>query len=174
MKQELFGSLFLVVLFSVTVFGQDQGKYIIGSEKKLEMIVHIMGEVRKPGEYRVEDNTNLVELISKAGGPTQFSSLSSVRITRIGLMNSASNGGNGNPDRSVKSNYQFGKRIMKINVNDYLNNENYKDRVPILLPGDVVFVPRNKWFTWRNVVSIARDLSVIASVYFIYLRATNE
>jgi len=63
MKQELFGSLFLVVLFSVTVFGQDQDKYLIGSEKKLEMIVHIMGEVRKPGEYRVEDDTNLVELM---------------------------------------------------------------------------------------------------------------
>ncbi len=79
MKQELFGSLFLVVLFSVTVFGQDQEKYLIGTEKKLEMIVHIMGEVGKPGEYRVEDNTNLVELISKAGGPTQFSSLSGVK-----------------------------------------------------------------------------------------------
>lgn len=174
MKQELFGSLFLVVLFSVTVFGQDQEKYIIGSEPKLEMIVHIMGEVRKPGEYRVEDNTNLVELISKAGGPTQFSNLGGVKITRIGLMSSALNGGNGKSDRSAMPNYQVGKRILKINVNDYLNNENYRDRVPTLRPGDVVFVPRNAWFRWRNVVSVARDLSVIASVYFIYLRATNE
>ena len=174
MKQELFGSLFLVVLFSVTVFGQDQDKYIIGSEKKLEMIVHIMGEVRKPGEYRVEDSTNLVELISKAGGPTQYSNLGGVRITRIGLMSSASNGGNGKSDRSAMPNYQVGKRILKININDYLNNENYRDRVPTLRPGDVVFVPRNAWFRWRNVVSVARDLSVIASVYFIYLRATKE
>ena len=174
MKQELFGSLFLVVLFSVTVFGQDQDKYIIGSEEKLEMIVHIMGEVRKPGEYRVEDNTNLVELISKAGGPTQYSNLGGVRITRIGLMISASNGGNGKSDRSARPDYQVGKRILKINVNDYLNNENYRDLVPTLQPGDVVFVPRNTWFRWRNVVSVARDLSVIASVYFIYLRATKE
>ena len=174
MKQKILGSLFLVVLFSGTIFGQDQGKYIIGSEKKLEMIVHIMGEVRKPGEYRVEDNTNLVELISKAGGPTQFSNLGGVKITRIGLMSSASNGGNGKSDGSARSNLKFGKRIIKINVDDYLNDENYRDRVPTLQPGDVVFVPRNTWFRWRNVVSVARDLSVIASVYFIYLRATND
>ena len=108
MKQELFGSLFLVVLFSVTVFGQDREKYLIGSEKKLEMIVHIMGEVRKPGEYRVEDNTTLLELISKAGGPTQFASLGGVKITRIGLMSSASNGGNGKSDRLERSNHKFG------------------------------------------------------------------
>ena len=81
MKQELFGSLFLVVLFSVTVFGQDQDKYIIGSEKKLEMIVHIMGEVRKPGEYRVEDNTNLVELISKAGAVDPLSNQFNIPTT---------------------------------------------------------------------------------------------
>jgi len=64
----------------------------------------------------------------------------------------------------------FGKRVIKINIGDYLTEENYKDRVPTLQPGDVVFVPRNNWFRWRNFISIARDLSAIAGLYYFVSR----
>ena len=174
MKQKILGFLFLIIFFAGTTYGQDKEKYLFGTEQKLEMIVHVFGEVRQPGEFRVEDKTNVLELISKAGGPTQFSNLAGIKITRLGLIDSASNGSNGKSDRSAGSSYKFGKRIIKINVDDYLNDDNYRDRMLTLQPGDVVFVPRNKWFRWRNIVSVARDLSVIVSVYFIYLRATKE
>ncbi len=174
MKQKILGFLFLLIFFAGTIYGQEKEKYIFGTEQKLEMIVHVFGEVRQPGEFRVDDNTNVLELISKAGGPTQFSNLAGIRITRFGLIDSASKGNDGKSARSAGSNYKFGKRIIKINIDDYLNDDNYRDRMPILHPGDVVFVPRNNWYRWRNIVGVARDLSVIVSVYFIYLRATQD
>ena len=58
------------------------GDYFLGDEEKLEMVVHIWGEVKEPGEFRVSYETNVVELISKAGGPTEFANLSKIRLTR--------------------------------------------------------------------------------------------
>ena len=54
--------------------------YLIGEEQRLEIIVHVWGEVRQPGEKRVPDGTNILEVISKAGGPTEFSNLSKVLL----------------------------------------------------------------------------------------------
>src|SRR6187455_903694 len=57
--------------------------YLLPQEQGLEMMVHILGEVQKPGEYRVPDNTDLLELLAKAGGPTEFANLSWVKIRRV-------------------------------------------------------------------------------------------
>ncbi|MFQ5605361.1 MAG: polysaccharide biosynthesis/export family protein [bacterium] len=129
------------------------------------MIVHIIGEVKRPGEYRVDDNTNIMELISKAGGPTEFSNLNSVSITRVDF-DVSTNGKNG------YSHIKKGNKIIKYNVHDYLT-KSYKALPPILKPGDIILIPRNSWHKWRNAFTIVRDLSVIASVYFLYLRSTK-
>ncbi len=64
-------SWFFVSLFLLGQLGaQEKERYLLGDEQKLEMIVHVFGEVARPGEYRVADDTNVLELISKAGGPT--------------------------------------------------------------------------------------------------------
>lgn len=168
---------FVYFIFSITfvgrVSGQEKEKYILGGEQKLKMVVHIWGAVKSPGEYQVSDDTNVLELISKAGGPTEFSKLSSVRLTRIEPQLYFKNNGSYNEKNgSNNSKFRVGKRIIKINIDNYLKKENASSP-PVLQPGDVIYIPRNNWFRWRNVVAVARDLSVIASVYFIYLRATR-
>ena len=45
---------------------------------------------------------------------------------------------------------------------------------PILRPGDVVLVPKNAWHKWKDISAIVRDVSVVASVYFLYLRSTRD
>src|SRR5262245_62577333 len=64
-------------------FAQERSGYLPGEHQGLEMMVHIIGEVQKPGEYRVPDQTDLLQLLSKAGGPTQFSRLSAVSVRRM-------------------------------------------------------------------------------------------
>ena len=46
--------------------------------------------------------------------------------------------------------------------------------IPTLQPGDVVVVPRNGFSKWKSVAGILRDLSVVASAYFLYLRTTKD
>jgi hypothetical protein len=45
------------------IIRKDQ--YQIGPDERLLITVHIWGEVRKPGEYLVPDDTDILELISK-------------------------------------------------------------------------------------------------------------
>jgi hypothetical protein len=77
-----------VVLAAPPANAQDRPNYIVGEPQGLEMLVHIVGEVQRPGEYRVRDRTNLLELFSKAGGPTEFSKMSTVTIRRAPMFRS--------------------------------------------------------------------------------------
>ena len=126
------------------------------------MIVHIMGEVQKPGEYRVADHTDLLELLANAGGPTQFSKLGVVSIRRVPTWIA--------PEGTIGAAAPR-PSILRVDINEILHNPNVA--APVLQPGDVIFVPRNSWATWKDIAAVMRDISVVASAYFLYLNATN-
>ena len=78
--------LFFILFVVYTCYSQQElikkDQYQIGPDERLLITVHIWGEVIKPGEYLVPDDTDLLELISKAGGPTEYSDLKNIKITR--------------------------------------------------------------------------------------------
>jgi len=128
------------------------------------MIVHIIGNVQKPGEYRVPDHTNLLELLSKAGGPTEFSRLSEVTVRRsVGSWRVADTQGSYPAPRVA---------ILHINLERAMR-DSAAAPPPLLRPGDVIFVPKNSRQKWLDVSTVVRDLSIVASSYFLYLRATK-
>ena len=51
-------------------------------EEQLLIKVNIWGHVSKPGQYMVPSTTDLVSLISFAGGPTENAKLRDIRIVR--------------------------------------------------------------------------------------------
>lgn len=150
-------------LAPMTVSAQERSGYLQGEHQGLEMIVHIMGEVQKPGEYRVADHTNLLELLANAGGPTQFSKLGVVSIRRVPTWIAPENTSGAPAPRPS---------ILRVDVNELLHDANIA--APALQPGDVVFVPKNSWSTWKDVASVMRDISVVASAYFLYLNAVKD
>jgi len=156
-----------VVLFAICFWAglteaQERTGYLQGERQGLEMMVHIIGEVQKPGEYRVPDQTDLLELLSKAGGPTQFSRLSAVSVRRATAARPVAAVTAGAPPRT---------EIIHVNMEDLLRKQ---ETTPLVLqPGDVVFVPKNGWHKWKDVSGVIRDLSVVASAYFLYLRSRN-
>lgn len=160
------GAILLVAacLWPATALSQERSGYIRGEQQGLEMLVHIMGEVQKPGEYRVGDQTNLLELLSKAGGPTQFSRLGSISVRRVAAAPLGSAAAGGATPRI---------EIIRVNMDDVLSKQGMAPP-PMLQPGDVVFVPKNSWHTWKNVSGIIRDVSVVASAYFLYSRASRN
>lgn len=156
-----FLAVFVCAVMTTIFFSLDDAyaqDYIMGEEQnQLQMKVHIIGEVKKPGEYLVSDKTNILELLSKASGPTEFSNLGSVTISRV------QHGANGN------GRLRTGNEVIRVNLENYLRRPN-NTSPPNLKPGDVVFVPRNAWSRWRSTFTIIRDLSVVASLYLLYLR----
>ena len=45
--------------------------------------VHVMGEVRRPGDYAIFPTTTLAEVLSRAGGATERGSIGRVRVVRL-------------------------------------------------------------------------------------------
>ena len=146
-------------------YSQEKDSYILGEERKLEIIVYVLGEVVRPGEYRVNDNTNIAELLAKAGGPTEFANLNFVKITRVESSLLQFRGSSPSPEA-------FRKKIIQVNVGKYFDNVD-AGPLPVLEPGDIVYIPKNKWHAWRSAASVMRDLAVVASAYFLYLRSTK-
>ena len=178
--------LLLCFLFIICSNGYSQKnqvkgeQYLIGEEEKLEMNVHIWGEVRSPGEYRVPDNTNVLELISKAGGTTEFSNLSEVILTREGFpdLQSANAESNStllanNADMLMlnlpKQAKKLQKRVIKINLKEYLEKEHYKP-FPKLQPGDVIRIKRNQWFRWQSAIRIASQIAIVFQAMYYFSR----
>ena len=52
---------------------------LAGSEQ-LKIKTYIWGQVLRPGLYIVPDNTDLITLISSAGGPSEYAKLTKIRI----------------------------------------------------------------------------------------------
>jgi len=179
----LLGLSFLIGFLSTSYSQNSMAKsdqYLIGEEEKLEMIVHIWGEVNRPGEYRVKDDTNVLELISKAGGPTEFSNLSEVILTREGVPHPQLSSSELNPgllaskdkvsqlDLSEPSK-NFQKRVIKINLKEYLEKENY-DALPKLQPGDVLRIKRNSWFKWRTAILLISQIAFVFQAMYYFSR----
>jgi hypothetical protein len=152
---------------SQTQTSSPPGKgYLLPEEQGLEMMVHVIGEVQKPGEYRVPDHTDVLELIAKAGGPTEYANLSWVKIRRVMpvQLSAAKNVTRLTPTTSV----------MDVNVEDAWKKKGAGGQPPRLVPGDVVVVSRNSWFGYRRFATVLRDVAIVASAYFLYLRAVED
>ena len=167
---------FHFIFFSSFLFSQQEGiqrdQYIIGPGEKLMITVHIFGEVRRPGEFLVPDDTNILELISKAGGTTEFSNLNKVKITR-GLVGSAkinqfAKKESGKSSDKTKSIKLPKKKVIDVNLKKFLDKENYYFTLPTLQPGDIVRVGRNTWYTWQAVIRVVSQVAIVIQAMYFY------
>ncbi|HBE72971.1 MAG TPA: hypothetical protein DDW31_02595 [candidate division Zixibacteria bacterium] len=126
--------------------GQDD--FSFQRDSRLLIEVHVWGEVNKPGLYRVPDGSTALDAISLAGGPTQFASISKVKLTRAP-------GG--------------GPRSEKIDLDRYADGRP-DGQLPVLRPGDMITVPRNARFFWKDAVQILADIAIIVNVYYLISR----
>src|SRR5262245_28010905 len=152
-------------LYMATSSAQEAEPYTRGERKRLLIMVHVLGEVRNPGEYSVPDDTDLLSLIAKAGGNTELGDLTQVRLTHRPEAQrfAGTNGTDGTPP-SVGS--------QLIDLDAYLRGQGSPP--PVLQPGDVVTVSRNGMASWRTVAAVFRDLAVVATAVFLGIRTFDN
>lgn len=108
--------------------------------------VKVLGGVRNPGSYETFPRANIFDMIFAAGGPSEDAA-----VTRIRLI---SPGGQ--------------TRDVNINIKELLHSENKTD-IPLVFPGDIIFVPE-KLVSWKKLIGVARDLSVLVTMYYFLTR----
>jgi protein involved in polysaccharide export with SLBB domain len=96
--------------------------------------------VRSPGAYSLGGNPDLVELLSAAGGPTQYADVRHVVLIRA-----------------------VTQKRMKIDLKKMLG----AGQVVPLSPGDMVMVPDSPWYRIRDGISIVTTVVSFATLVLV-------
>ena len=127
--------------------------YYIAKPGELTMLVNIWGYVQKPGRYEVPSSTDLVQLVSYAGGPAEYADMEEVELTR-----------------SVR----IDKRISKKKyVLDLANLETISDDDLKLYPGDTIFIDSTGWVATRDVLVAITAVALVVTAVSQVVIATN-
>jgi hypothetical protein len=133
----------------VTKVGEGN-QYYLGQANELLMRVNVWGRVERPGQYFVPATTDLITLISAAGGPKTAS-----RLTDIAVVRPSEEGEN---------------QVILVNVKKYLKTGD-KRLIPNLKPEDTVVVNGSVWQLFSDVVDIVSKLAIVANVYYFFFIA---
>jgi polysaccharide export outer membrane protein len=107
--------------------------------------VKVLGEVKDPGNYEVFANLqNVLDVIFKAGGTTDKADLSKVQLI--------------SPD-SADAPEKF------IDIEQLVLNRE-KSSLPVVMPGDIIYVPKKNEF-WKSMIQMLRDVTSVATLYII-------
>lgn len=149
-----------LAFISLIVFAQDQSGFTSANNAsaytfdgsrsnvvKLKINTYIWGQINKPGLYIVPDDTDLLTLISLAGGPREDAKISKIRIVR--------------PTAE-------GERIIWINLKKYIETGDEK-LIPILQPGDTVIVSGTIFYAFSRVTDFLSKAAIALSVYRIVI-----
>jgi hypothetical protein len=106
-------------------YGGPQYYVYLGANRELQIDVQVWGKIAKPGLYSVPKTTDIIGLISFAGGPADGADLKKVKIIR------------NNPTA----------QIIKVDLKKYLNNGDIS-KLPLLKPGDMIVIPESPSYTF--------------------------
>jgi protein involved in polysaccharide export with SLBB domain len=118
------------------------------------MQVNIWGVVEKPGRYEIPTSTDLIQLVSYAGGPGKDADLGSVRVTRF-----------------LKREGGVNKMQFTINLDDLHQVEDAK---LVLYPGDTIFIDHTGWVTLRDVFGVVTTAALVTAAVAQIINATNR
>jgi hypothetical protein len=139
----------VAVTAQVTAPAVDQpraAQYYIGSKDQVLMAVNVWGFVIKPGQYMVPYNTDLVSLLSFAGGPREEAKIKNIRIIRIAE----------NQDEPV----------LIVDVKEFLKTGDSALNL-MLKPGDTVVVSGTTFHLINQLFDFTWRVATIAQVFFL-------
>ena len=127
-------------------------QYYLGMGDELLVPVNIWGFILKPGQYMVPNRTDLISLLSFAGGPSEGAKISNVKI--------------------VRSDPKLGNTIIKVDVKKYLKTADQR-LIPTLKPGDTIVV-KGTTFNWiRQFIGFISNLAIFTTMWYYISRASN-
>ncbi len=117
--------------------------YFISKTGEITMPINLWGYVKNPGRYEVPISTDLVQLLSFAGGPLAEANITDVKITRV------MRGGS-----------------MQMKKVEYTVDLNHLDRIDDmalnLQAGDTILID-NIPFQWRDFFSILTTTAIVVT-----------
>lgn len=127
--------------------------YYIGKPGELTMHVNLWGFVKNPGRYEVPSSTDLIQLVSFAGGPLQGADMAGVRVTRF-----------------VRKDGGLERSEYIVNLEDLKRVDQTK---LVLYPGDTIFIDHTSWLTIRDAFTVISTAAILTSAVVNLIRVTK-
>ena len=150
--------LFAALMMPVHLMAQEAGafvpeqnraaQYYLGEQNAIHITVNVWGQVLKPGQYHVPSGTDLLTLLSAAGGPSEKSRVDNVRVVRR---------------------YNQREEILEVDVRRYLKTGDIS-LIPELNPGDTILVSGSVFNMVSRVIGVVGQLAVILNAIYLYQR----
>ena len=131
-------------------YGMPQDTHFTDSMGNILMYVNVLGEVYKPGQHIVRQDSDVSSVLSLVGGPTEDANLKKAKLLRY------------KPDED-------GRQTYPINLESYFEEGDRSEFVE-LKPNDTLVIPEDKGLDTNMALRIAALIVSAASVYAI---ATN-
>ncbi len=131
----------------------EGNQYYLGQANELLIRVNVWGRVERPGQYFVPATTDLIALISVAGGPVVKSRLTDVVVVRPSV--------------------EGENEVIVVNVKKFLKTGD-KKLIPDLKPEDTVVVNGSLWQLFADVIDITSKLAIVANVYYFFFIAGRD
>ncbi len=157
--------------------------YYLGEQDELLIKVNIWGFVERPGQYMVPTGTDLISLISFAGGPREQAKLKKVKLIRNSNLLASrlesskrylAMNGNLGVEAEDSDNAQAARNlqdlkgqptVIEVNVKKFLETGD-QSLNPELKPGDTVVIEGTTFHFVSKVFEFTTKLAVIAQIYF--------
>jgi len=153
MKRHIILMVFIMTLLSETLYSQTMGTgsitgYSLGRQQQEELMypVKIWGEVVRPGIYDVPLTSDIIAIISYAGGPTNMAKLTNVRLLRNELMEDESH------------------VLVVVDIERYIETGD-KNLLPDIRPGDTIMIPPRFIKRITDVLGTASAVLSIVNVF---------
>ncbi|MBI3586883.1 MAG: SLBB domain-containing protein [Ignavibacteriales bacterium] len=117
--------------------------YYIAKPGELTMQVNVWGLVKNPGRYEVSSSTDLIQLLSYAGGPADYAKMDEVKITR-----------------TVRNGSTISKQLI---VLDLERIDKVEEAKLVLYPGDTIFIDHTIWLGMRDVFSVVATVAIVTT-----------
>ncbi len=128
--------------------------YYVSKPGELTMQVNIWGYVHNPGRYEVPTSTDLIQLVSYAGGPIADAQMDEVKVTR------------------------FLKRETGISRGEFFVNLNELSKVEqaklTLYPGDTIYIDHTGWMSVRDAFAVFGSVAIMVTAVAQVIQVTRN
>lgn len=128
----------------------EGSKFYLNEANELLIRVNIWGRVQRPGQYYVPAETDLVSLMSLAGGPSARSRLSDVKV--------------------VREDEQGQQDVLRVDVRRFIKTGD-KRLIPFLKPEDTIVVHGSGWQLFADIAQVVGQMAIVANVYYYFFIA---
>lgn len=132
---------------SSTTSSGRAAQYFLGNQDQVLMAVNVWGFVNVPGQYMVPLETDLVSLLSYAGGPRE-----DARIKKIQVVRTTAKG-----DSSL---------VIGVDVKSFVETGDLEQN-PLLLPGDTVVVSGTTFHLVNKIFELGFRIAMIVQAVYL-------